>query len=208
MMRKDLLKKLIIDSRNISEFTEIEKRYIGTGNPNAKILIIGKEVGFDIQSDNGRKQYELEILRNISNWENDINKKHNEIEVWNGNNYSPLYPYKLQLLKIDNFKDNFKDWNQGTNRTWYNYQKITNLVYPQHDNKTINFHENIFITELNSTPSKQTKNAKIESLEFRKSYLKSEFFQSFPIVIIGALGYFKISENKNELEEIFGVKFI
>ena len=38
--------------------------------------------------------------------------------------------------------------------------------------------------------------------------MKSDFFQSFPIVIISGVGYFKITANSNEIEEIFSVKYL
>ena len=82
------------------------------------------------------------------------------------------------------------------------------MIYGKFDNSNIDFHEGVFITEVNSSPSLKTQDADTTSIGFRKNILlKSEFFQSFPVVIISGLGYFEISENRNEIEEIFGVKF-
>ena len=125
-----------------------------------------------------------------------------QTEKLNGTNYSPIFPYRGQQFKIDNRK------NGGTSRTWYNYQKLYNLIYGKIDNHNIDFHEGVFITEVNSSPSLKTKDADTSSIEFRKkALLTSEFFQNFPVVIISGLGYFEISKNRNEIEEIFGVKF-
>ena len=76
------------------------------------------------------------------------------------------------------------------------------------NNKEINFHKNSFITEVNSSSSEKTINAKTDSIPFRKEkILSSDFFQSFPIVIISGVGYFENIEGKNEIEEIFRVNF-
>jgi len=89
-----------------------------------------------------------------------------------------------------------------------NYQKLYNYIFNQPNNENINFHEKVFITEVNSIPSKKTRNAPNESIPFRKeNFLKSKFIQSFPIVIIGGVGYFELTETKNEIEEIFKVEY-
>lgn len=125
------------------------------------------------------------------------------IADWNGTNYSPLYPYKGQQFNIYRGKDN-----GGTSPTRYNYQKLINRVFPESKDSFINFHENVFITEVNSTPSLKTAEADKTSIWFRKEkVLSSKFFQSFPVVIISSLGYFDIHEGRNEIEEMFGVKF-
>lgn len=179
-----------------------EKFYIGTGNPNAKILLIGKELNIDDIHVSGKKQYQMEVLNNIADWERDSNISQTSISNWDGSNYSPLYPYKGQDFKIDNNNNN------GTSRTWYNYQKLDNLIFPNKPNMgSINFHEDFFITEVNADPSKTTRDAIRSTIKMRKEFIKnSEFFQSFPIILIAGLGYFEVSENINEIEDIFGVK--
>lgn len=177
-------------------FVNDDYKYIGTGNPEAKILIIGKETSIcnDVQK-------KLEISNNFEDWKRIIlNGK--STEKFNGLNYSPLYPYKGQLLKIDNGN------NYGTSRTWFNYQKLYNLIYSKDDNPHIDFHEGVFITEVNSSPSLKTKDAETSSIGFRKKVLLNfEFFQSFPVVIISGVGYFEIKDQKNEIEKVFHVKF-
>jgi hypothetical protein len=192
-----LLENLKIDHFPINE----EYKYIGTGNPFSDILIVGKEASISISSN--PKQYEQEIINNLLSWVhlNDFNQHNIPYRVFKS--FNPLYPYKGQLLKKDNGK------NYGTSVTWMNYQKLMNYITKNIDNAEINFHENSFITEVNSTPSKKTNKAKTDSISFRKEHiLSSDFFNSFPIVIISGVGYFKTLPGFNEIEQIFHVKYI
>ena len=211
MNRKIQFKQLLDDAKSIEDPKMLEWHYIGTGNPNADILIVGKEVAFDETTDEGQKQYEREFIDHFSNWERDIDKAASDIADCDGSNYSPLYPYKGQCKQIDNWKKSQEEGhNKGTNRTWYNYQKLTNYIFDQPNNDKIDFHERVFITEMNSSPSAKTKDASKESVDFRKKYFKHEFFRSFPIVIVAGLGkeYYMITPERNDIEETFGVKFI
>lgn len=175
-----------------------EYKYIGTGNPNSDILFIGKEAAISVESE----QYKKEILDNLNYWTNLQNFDIDGMGDRDFNEYSPLYPYKGQFLK----KDNGKNW--GTSTTWMNYQKLINKIFNKPHNEIINFHEKAFITEVNSTPSKQTVYADVESISFRKKHiLSSDFIQNFPIVIISGVGYFEASSQLNEVEHIFKVNF-
>jgi hypothetical protein len=177
-------------------------KYLGTGNPNANILIVGKETAIAFDS---KEQIEREMEKNFHEWKSNVEKgdlSKIEIKECDWANPNPLYPYKGQLFKIDN------GHNFGTSRTWYNYQKLINRIFNSPENEKIDFHEKVFITETNSTPSRKTKNADTSSIGFRKEILlRSEFFQSFPVVILAIVGYYVIDENTNEVESIYGVKF-
>lgn len=172
-----------------------EYKYIGTGNPLSDILIIGKEAAISTESE----QYKREIVENFNFWNN--LKEYTQHDCVN-HSYSPLYPYKGQVLKKDN------GMNCGTSVTWMNYQKLFNHIYKPTVNDAINFHEKSFITEVNSTPSKKTVEANTCSISFRKkNILSSDFFQSFSVVIISGVGYLDITDQNNEIEQIFQVKF-
>lgn len=56
---------------------------IGWGNPNAKILIIGKEPAIDIGSESGRLQYKTEIDNNRQDWLNNIEREIGFDNVYN-----------------------------------------------------------------------------------------------------------------------------
>lgn len=197
MSRIDSLNELIDLLTNTKVATEW--KYIGTGNPKANILIIGKETSIH----SNLLQKKLEIEDNLNDWRKILAGEFLGEIPRSGIFYSPLYPYKGQKYKIYRGKDN-----GGTSPTWYNYQKLINSIFPKDGNQNIDFHEHVFITEVNSTPSLKTVDADTSSIKFRKeTILSSSFFQSFPVVIISGFGYFEVNDNRNEIEEIFGVKY-
>ncbi len=192
--KKVLFKKFLEELKNKHKSIDEEYKYIGTGNPLSNILIIGKEAAIS----KGSEPYKREIVDNFDYW--------NNLEDYNSDNikeaYSALYPYKGQILRKDDGN------NGGTSKTWMSYQKLINYIYDNLQNNSINFHEKAFITEVNSTPSKKTIEADRQSIPFRKQHiLSSDFFQSFPIVIISGVGYFEASQENNEIEKIFQVNF-
>ncbi|MFD0993016.1 hypothetical protein [Tenacibaculum geojense] len=186
----------LLNSLN-TELVNDEHKYIGTGNPYSDILIIGKETAFEKNSE----QYKTEILGNFNFWLKEEVTNEKQLIY---NEFNPRFPYKGQLLKKDNGKGNM-----GTSVTWMNYQKLINYIFDTPLNNNIDFHDKAFITEVNSTPSKKTINADSSSIIFRKeNILNSDFFRSFKVVIISGVGYFNINEEKNEIEDIFKVKFL
>lgn len=177
-----------------------EYKYIGTGNPNADILIIGKEASIN----SNPQQKKMEIDENLNDWKMILSGNFPELVPRNNRFYTPLYPYKGQKFKIYRGKDN-----GGTSTTWYSYQKLINSIFAIIDNPNIDFHENVFLTEVNSTPSLKTVDADTSSIKFRKeSVLSSSFFQTFPVVIISGLGYFEVNDNFNEIVKMFGVEYL
>lgn len=63
---------------------EQTKDFIGYGNPNAKILIIGKEEALDIEEECDKEIYEIAVK---SNW-----------ELWKKTIYMPLQLHQIQFL--------------------------------------------------------------------------------------------------------------
>lgn len=197
--RIKLLRNLLEDLRHKHPSISDEWKYIGTGNPLADILIIGKEAS--ISMENNAEQYQNEIINNYPFWYDQHNFDQNLIPS-NIYSHNPLYPYKGQQLKRDNKQ------NGGTSTTWMNYQKLINNIHGLENNQVINFHKYAFITEVNSTPSKKTKDAKTDSIPFRKEHvLSSGFFNDFPIIIVAGVRYFRHGVGFNELGSIFKVHF-
>lgn len=195
-LRKELFKNLLAELNSNSSVEEY--KYIGTGNPLSSILIIGKEAAIQ----KGNEQYDREILKNFEFWNSVENYDSENVQENNLHTYSPLYPYKGQILRKDN------GINRGTSVTWMKYQKLINLIFDSKHNIKIDFHEKSFITEVNSTPSKITAIADTDSIAFRKKHiLSSNYFKSFPIVIISGVGYFENGNGINEIEKIFDVQF-
>lgn len=182
----------------LEEAKKYNINYIGTGNPESEILIIAKEPAFEKENEERMNEFN----NNLKYWERDKDKTLWDIPMRDFNFYSPICPFKGQYHKIDNYN------NFGTSKTWFNYQKLHNYIFGTSYDR-INFHKNIFTTEMNSSPSTKTKDADKSSIKNRKEFIaESEFLQSFPVVILDGVGYYEISEYKNEIEEIFGVSFI
>ena len=135
--------------------------YIGHGNPNAKILILGQEPALYKDSE----QYVLEIANNKQQW---------QILVENGIGYesinpavisfgSPLWPWANQTFMVRSEVKNEKGeiiktkGKQGTAKTWYCYQKLIDRIL----NKAtmhggiLDFHQLSFHTDMSAEASKQ-----------------------------------------------------
>lgn len=169
--------------------TGVEQNYhIGTGNPNAQILFIGKESAITNENIEGNNWYK----KNASVWQSHI--LNNTCEVLS-------YP----ITKDHVFRQE-KSWGKNT---WSKYQELTNHIFekdkiPYH----IDFLEKVFTTEINDAPSKNTSTADKSSLNHRKILLKeSEFIQNFPVVVLACSNYIKNNENIREIDDIFGVKY-
>lgn len=132
MENSEICFRNLIDNLSQHDVSD-EFKFIGTGNPLAKILIIGKEVAID--KDKNPDVYKKEILNNFNDWNNLVDFNLDTIKDKDWYNYSPLYPYKGQEFKIINKENN----NAGTSRTWYNYQKILNFITEGTDNNLLIF---------------------------------------------------------------------
>ena len=145
------------------EFREIvnhpswKDEFIGYGNPNASILIIGQEVALKSESEDWKKFY----VPNQFQWLETINKEYTYKNGYesNGSNYdfpaffNPAFPYYKQkffrLTKSSKTKE-------GTSPTYYNYQKLINAIVPHVQEtdpqlgKIVDFFKYSFVTELNS----------------------------------------------------------
>ena len=108
-------------------------KFIGTGNPAAKILIVGQEVALDpMTSESDKFHYGLHQANNIL-WGKCIEKNQDfdDVPVWGRENknyipedFSPLYPYKGDQKIHKSIK------NGGSSQTWKRYQKLLSYVYP------------------------------------------------------------------------------
>lgn len=191
MINKDLTS----DFHNVLEYCENNKLYIGEGNPNAKILLIGKEIGFGIEKDKtpSLSKSDTENKDNLTYWR----------ERYESN-------YLTGYLK--DMKQCFKE---KPNRTWANYQKIVDKIIGRTDTeKRYDFLDYSFITELNQIHlpysngniSEELKTARTNSVKQRKELFKKDFFQNFPIVIM-ACGHYPTKQFNFDIEAVFEVKW-
>ena len=177
--------------------------FIGSGNPNSKILIVGKEVATDVEAgtDIELEKNNLEAYnRNCDDWKVNVinNTSQDSVTNWNGtSDNNPLYAFKGITIKV-----------QG--HTWNKYQKLNNFVFDKENNKSLNFQEDFFITEMSVLPSKTTGKAQkkeefIKNLNHRKvTFFKEDFIQEFPVVVFACSNYI----SGEEICDIFNVQFI
>lgn len=172
--------------------------YIGQGNPNAKILIIGKEHGFA-----NDEQRVLEIEKNWCQWKQ-FTQGIDPTEF----GYSPRYCYmeRGQEFRIG-----------GTSDTWFVYQEFINALIPHQmvdgeRAKKLDFFDYSFITELSTiNRPNNNNNSQIDfvktdtSIKERVSLLSSEFFRSFPVVFLCCGKYF--DKYHIDFEKMFDVKW-
>ncbi|MFD2600987.1 hypothetical protein [Flavobacterium suzhouense] len=201
------------------EFKEViqlateKKLFIGSGNPNSKILIIGKEAAIDIEK--SADQHEREFLKNCIDWDynHSTNKQFTDVESWFiENKYNPLYSYKGQKNKIRRVNKENKaiSGDGGTSKTWYNYQRIIDKIYFNDvQNLIINFHEYSFSSELSQETGSYSrdipKNKRAESIGLRKELFTTPFFRKFPITIV-AVGHY-VRDFDIDLQNLFEIKF-
>ena len=179
--------------REMLEKAEKEGQYVGTGNPNAKILIIGKELAINQENE---EQITDEIKTNVTKWKENIanSLSQNDPLEWT----NPLYLYKHSEQKKEG-------------HTWNKYQKLIDYIREVPHKRETDFQEYAFLTEYNANPSKTTagqdNGPRKQSIKERNQFFKdTKFFQQFPIVIVAAGDY----ANKGfgvSLEETFQVKW-
>lgn len=198
-----------------------EGKYIGVGNPNAKILIVGKECALDPNSIDAGEQYKYEktFLQNFDDWKKNVNANvgFDCIVSWNKDyeifdKYNPLLPfYEQRFIPLRKLKN--EEWNRGTSRTWYNYQKIINYYRARNNKnyecpKIIDFFKDCFITELsevcrlnNNVKTEERKKTE-ESIAQRYDLIcKTPYFQTqFDTIIMVCGGY----ADKLNIKKMFG----
>ena len=158
--------------------------FIGFGNPNSDILVIGKEKAFPV---NDWKLLIKESINNYRQWKIIAESKmfhidqHKAIDTLG---FNPLLPksYHVGITK--------------RNHTWSITSSIVSQVYPdknlvvnESNDVTKSFFNNCFLTELNHIPAKYHEGSGLSAK--RKEFLSHPFFKSFPAVIFSAKSYLK-----------------
>lgn len=195
---------------DVVSFAEKTGSYIGSGNPNSKILLVGKEVATEIDESKDKILEEQNFNNyqgNVQDWVSNCNKniKQSNVCDWIYNDpekiNNPLFAFKGAEIKEEG-------------KTWRKYQKLHDFIFGSQIGSNIgkfghNFQERFFITEMSDAPSKRTKDAQSKSefkqkLEVRKNgFFRSAYIQSFPVIILACSNYI----SGNEIEDIFKVKF-
>jgi len=183
-------------------FSKQNKLFLGYGNPNGKILMIGKEHYFNHSLKEGSCEFYDEILKvreienqkNTASWEENIRNEF--YPNWNINlesniiNSNAFTTYWNQKNKQD------KNYNGGTSNTYLHYQKLyQNVFLNRQKEERINFQKEFFNTELNDLPAKKDFNFKELNkhksgfIARRQELFRLPFFKTFSIVIIASGHY-------------------
>lgn len=165
----------------------INNFYIGTGNPNSKILIIGKESAIE-----NNDLPSLEWYRNnAKDWKKHIDNKTCEVLEYHVDEKHPLR----------------KSWSRNT---WSKYQRLSDYIFEKNpENFKVDFLNHFFTSEINDSPSKTTSKADKTNISSRKEILKtSKFYQDFPVIILACSNYITNTEDKREINNIFDVEYI
>lgn len=195
---------------------QVSNEYVGCGNPNASILIIASEPA--IATDEER--YKWEMTENNKKW---LTEGVAETIVHDGviddiSKFSPRFPYKGQKYSVRSEvkKDEVTHIRSvaGTSRTWYNYQKLLDLVRGVNRSKAelLDFHDWCFTSELNTCCAKKSSEVDEEGrrLSIAKRagksnrFFSSDFFQGFPIVIVASGNYVHRYRDVFSVGELFG----
>lgn len=194
---------------------ETQEKYIGVGNPNAKILIISNEPGINPEN---RVQHETEVEHNKLHWLNfdgNVEPIVNCItgEIVNYDNYSPRFPYKGQRYAIFSNKSTLRG-KGGTSRTWYFYQTLLDKLrgYNRQSCELLDFHDYCFTTDLSSacasTSNETDPYERKKSIKDRAGkdniFFSHDFFQQFPIVIVATKDYVERFKHIFNPKDLFG----
>lgn len=180
-----------------------KSHYIGLGNPNAKILIVGKECAYDVKHD-PYECYKNEFKKNFDKWQElNSSRSIDDVHNWVKNDkldwdiFDPLAPYMGQHFTFGKSK-------VATSRTWYNYQKLVNIIRENGKSNQlkntvkIDFYKDFFITELselcrksNTKLSAEEKQNTKHSIEQRFDWMKAtnSFWSHFETVILACGPY-------------------
>ncbi len=207
------IQKIIIRNSFKELLDSAQGEYIGTGFPDANILIIGKECAIEkeekIKDINGISQYDAEIENNTKVWKEILtNNSVHQIKNWikcipfDYNNYCPLYPYYGQKNNLNK--------ERGTNRTWKKYQSLIDAIRSQStsNDDVVNFHKYCFLSELSTATALKSSNADKEerkkSTNKRKELFNKDFFKDFKVIIVAAGHYPDRKMFSFDLQHLFG----
>ena len=202
--------------KQVVQYCKQNNLFVGYGNPNGKVLVIGKEaahVAKEDLADHLEKKKEELLQSNVAQWEHILST--GEVPNYDGerpiSDENPLYAYGNQFNKKDIRKEG-KPYNGGTSDTYTKYEKLYEQLFLQGEKlKKINFQKEFFITELSDYPTKESYNDKEiealrqQSIEERKPLFALPFFKDFPIVIVAA-GDYPI-KYKFDMQQTFDVQW-
>ncbi len=189
--RSEFWNKLTVNVNKVSHIHLLANPYfIGFGNPDADILFLGKEKGFNIHSN--PQGFLQESINNTLQW-----KLIFKNEFKNNEGLDPQNPrlfYKNSIKKV---------------HTWGKYAQIIaglvndlnweSLIKTYDGNQKNSLFEYCFMSEINHIPSRYSKGVVLN--DQRLELLQNPFYRKFKYVIIGAIGYL----SEIDIQKMFGV---
>lgn len=210
------IKQLLLDlkERNITPF-------IGYGNPNAEILIVGKECTHQVGDEGYKKFYEP----NFNHWYETVFCGHEcnyksglEPYTFEAGNFHPIYPYYKLINKMQS--KNKEIGRPGP--THYYYQRLVEKIRSYANEEIvksdyIDFFKDCFITEMceicrpNDKDLTKEQHKEIESnIRERLDWMRdTNFFNQFKVVIL-ACGPYAEAIKKDEVlrTDLFGDAYV
>lgn len=188
----DLVNSAFLKSEKLSNTEKVlgNPYYIGFGNPNSKVLVLGKEKGFNVNPEKEfeQEQFKFESLLNPNEWKYCIDR---ELPF----NLDRTYESKFYLNCFTPYTHK-----NPSGHTWTKYEMVLKKVFPEITGFQNDFFKYTFISEVNFQPSKLSKIRRFNHKE-RLDFLSSDFYKSFPITILGCGNYL----NREQVCEIFDV---
>lgn len=166
---------------------------IGGGNPDSKILFVGKEPTDNAEGYNNLRHY----------WEN---LAKGEVDNWTRHRDQEEIYFKERGKELPNY------WNK-TQSLWSRYQTLCDYIFPEMErnrNEIFDFEEFVFCSEMNGSPSKRTNDAPKDKIPERKEFFKDPYFNRFRVVLLACGDYIKNTSDKpeeREIDNIFHVEF-
>lgn len=166
------------------------ENYIGQGNPASNILLIGNECTASAD------HYLHETVENFQKWQSHLANQDGWDSVTMGEPFDPICPGKGWK-----YQGNWKAEGRNSSKTWNAYQKFINLLLPPSSQASkgdlYNFWQHCFITELSTNNMshsaqkwvKETADSIDKRLKSESGILRSDFFQEFPVIILGCYHY-------------------
>lgn len=154
--------------------------YVGPGNPNAKILIVGKE--------GASNEIPPAEVSTVGGWREMISRdempllwEERDVALCEGHTYSKYQKLHDYIFGAD----------AGRPRT------------------KVDFFKNFFLTEMNANRAAKSALAKKHGIQARKdTFFRTRFIQQFPIVILACgFDYIRNNDQEREIDDIFSVLF-
>lgn len=188
--------------------------FIGYGNPDSDILILGKECGF-LPADPSADPFhyhlqQISYHKNAESWRAYCKEPYSSESIadwlstgegeWEAA-FSPRFAFKGQHFEWARPDSE----SPGTSLTYFRYQQLMDCIrgVSRPHGALLDFQDHCFISELSSVPMKMSNGKTLTQLSIKErtgELFTHAFFRSFPIIISACKGYvFRFGVNLKSL---------